>query len=190
MRKLIISELSTLDGVMEAPGGEPNFIYTGWSIDYVNDEYIAHNLAGLDEAGALLFGRKTFESFEEAFSVVDEANPFSVKMAALDKYVVSQTLAETRWAGTTMISSEIVERVKALKAQDGKPILVNGSRELVQLLLQHDLVDEIQLLIHPVILGVGERIYTQIGERKKLELLDVKRFDTGIVVLRYRVINS
>lgn len=187
MRKIIVSELMTLDGVMEAPGGEPGFKYTGWSIDYVDQDYVNFNLTGLDEVGALLLGRVTYESFEGAFSQPDPENPFSVKMGALDKYVVSGTLQQVKWNQTQIISSDVVEQIRGLKAQSGKPILVNGSRELVQLLLQNDLVDEIRLLVHPTVLGTGRQLFTNIGERKKLTLLDVKRFDSGIVVLSYEV---
>ncbi len=190
MRKIIISELVTLDGVVEALGGEPGFKYTGWSADYVDQDYIQHNLSALDEVGALLLGRITYESFEGAFAELDPNNPFAMKMYELDKYVVSGTLQQVRWHKASIIDSNIVASIQQLKSQPGLPILVNGSRTLVQLLFQHDLVDELRLLVHPTILGTGKTLISEIGDRKKLVLKNVNPFASGIVALRYDVIHN
>jgi dihydrofolate reductase len=177
----------TLDGVMEAPGGEPGYKYSGWSIDYVDEEYVDFNLAVLDEVDTLLLGRVTYESFEAAFAQPDVNNPFSLKMFEMEKYVVSRSLQQTNWNKSYIVSHDIENTIRSLKANEGKAILVNGSGMLVPFLLQHNLVDEIQLLLHPTIMGTGRPLFSDFGERKKLECIDVQRFGSGIVALRYRV---
>jgi len=187
MRKIILSELITLDGVLEAPGGEPGFKYTGWSGEYFNEEYLQFKLGEIFEAGALLLGRITYEGFAEAWPGRNDEMGFADRMNSLPKYVVSTTLDQAEWNNSTLIKTNVVETIRQLKSQPGSDILVVGSGTLARTLMQHDLIDEYRLMVHPTILGIGRQLYTDTGERKNLRLLETRVFNTGIVVLIYQV---
>ena len=197
MRKLIVSEFVTLDGVMEAPEDWSVFEY--WTEDigrFKDDELFA--------SGALLLGRVTYEIFaqawptltdEENWRLVKEAggepgekaegNPFSDRMNSIPKYVVSTSLSEVSWNNTTLLRENIPEEVSLLKQQRGKDILVYGSAELANSLFQHGLVDEFRLLVFPVIIGKGKRLFKE-GVRKAMVLWEVKKYTSGVLLLRYR----
>jgi dihydrofolate reductase len=185
MRKIILSPLITLDGVVEAPGGEPNFKYTGWSGEYFDDEYLHFSLKQTMDAEALLIGRHTYEGFAASWPNIQDKEGFGDKMNSMQKYVVSTTLQNPTWNNTTVISKNVVDEIRKLKSESGGDLLVNGSGTLAQTLLQHDLVDEYRFMLHPTILGIGNGLYRNVGERKKLKLADTKVFRSGIVVLIY-----
>ncbi|PSL44735.1 dihydrofolate reductase [Chitinophaga niastensis] len=186
MGKLILSEFITIDGVIEAPGGEPGFKYTGWSAEYFNDEYLQFKLDELSKAGSLLLGRKTYEGFAAAWPSRTDEMGFADKMNSLPKFVVSTTLDKSDWNNSILIKENIIEEIVKLKIQSEQDIMIFGSGTLIQTLLQHDLIDEYRLMIHPTIMGTGNRLYSNIGGRKKLQLIDTKIFNTGTVVLIYQ----
>jgi dihydrofolate reductase len=184
MRELIVTEFVTLDGVMEAPGGEPGHPHTGWVFDFVGDEQMAFKLQELLEAEIHLLGRVTYESFAGAWP--ERTGPMAEKMNSMPKYVVTTTLDELEWNNSTPIKGDVAGEVTKLKQHDGGPILVAGSRTVVQTLIEHDLVDEYRLMVFPVVLGSGERLFGESPHKTTLELVDTKTFETGVQVHTYR----
>ena len=195
MRKIVVSEFISLDGVIQAPGGadedtEGGFAHGGWTIPYWHDDIGAHFFAAMSQTGALLLGRKTWQGHAGAFEPMPEGDPFGDVMKAMPKYVVSTTLTETSaWRNSTQIKSNVVEEVRALKAQDGKNIGIDGSSVLVHTLAQHDLVDEYSLLVHPIVLGGGKKLFAD-RARVNLRLLESRAFPSGVVLMRYAVDRS
>ena len=185
MRKLIITTFITLDGVVEAPGGEEGHPHTGWSAEFMSDEYLNYKLDELSNTGAILLGRKTYDQFAEAWPGREDEMGFSEKMNSLPKYVASTTLENPEWNNTTVIKDNIVEELLKLKEQDGNDIVVHGSGTLAQTLIQNDLVDEYRLMLHPVIVGGGSRLFENGLDKKKFKLREVKPFSTGTIVLEY-----
>jgi dihydrofolate reductase len=184
MRKLIVTEFVTLDGVMEAPGGEPSHPHTGWVFDFMGSEQQEFKLREVLEADAHLIGRVTYESFAGAWP--EREGEFADKMNSMPKYVVTTTLDELEWNNSTPIKGNVPEEVAKLKRQDGGPILVAGSRTLVHTLMEHDLVDEYRLMVFPVVLGSGDRLFPESPDKTPLELVDSKTFATGVQVNTYR----
>ncbi len=185
MGRIILSPLITLDGVVEAPGGEPGFKYTGWSGEYFTDEYLQLKLAEVLSVSALLLGRKTYEGFAEAWPQRTDDIGFADRMNSLPKHVVTTTLTSLAWNNSHIIRSDVPASIAALKKEQAGDILVVGSGTLVQTLLQHDLVDEFRLMLHPTMLGIGAGLYRNIGERKFLRLTGTSVLDSGIVILTY-----
>ena len=162
MRKLIVSEFVSLDGVMQAPGGKDEdrdggFEHGGWTWPYWHDDIGRSFGALMKEADAFLLGRRTYVTHAAAFEPMPAGDPFGDMMNAPRKYVVSRTLKEPTWRNTTIIRDDVIEAVRELKAQPGKNILTDGSSQLVHALLAHDLVDELHLLLYPLTLGGGKR---------------------------------
>jgi dihydrofolate reductase len=186
MRKLIVSEFVTLDGVMEAPGGEEGHPHTGWVFDFVSPEQERYKLDEVMDAEALLLGRVTYEGFAGAWP--ERGGPFADKMNGMSKYVVSTTLEDPSWNNTSVLRD--VRDVAGLKEQEGGSILVAGSRTLVHALMEHRLVDEYRLMIFPVVLGSGARLFPETPEKTALELSDTQAFDSGVVVHTYRPAES
>jgi dihydrofolate reductase len=184
MRKLIVTEFVTLDGVMEAPGGEPTHPHTGWVFDFISDEQQEFKLKETLEADAHLIGRVTYESFAGAWP--ERTGEFADKINSMPKYVVTTTLDELEWNNSTPIRGDVAAEVAKLKQQDGGPILVAGSRALVHTLMEHDLIDEYRLMVFPVVLGSGKRLFPESPDKTTLELVDTKTFDTGVQVHTYR----
>jgi dihydrofolate reductase len=184
MRKLIVTEFITLDGVMEAPGGEPTHPHSGWVFDFMSAEQEQFKLQEVLEADAHLIGRVTYESFAGAWP--ERAGEFADKMNSMPKYVVTTTLDELEWNNSAPIKGNVAEEVMTLKRQDGGPILVAGSRMLVHTLMEHDLIDEYRLMVFPVVLGSGRRLFPESPNKTTLELVDSKAFDTGVQVHTYR----
>ena len=197
MRQVIVSEFVTLDGVMEAPENWSVFEYWTKEIGQFKDEE-------LFASGALLLGRVTYEIFAQAWPTLTdeenrrlvkeaggepgekaEGNPFSDRMNSIPKYVVSTSLSEVSWNNTTLIRENIPEEVSHLKQQPGKDILIYGSAELANSLFQHGLVDEFRLLVFPVIIGKGKRLFKE-GVRKAMRLEGVKKYTSGVLLLRYQ----
>ena len=183
MRKLIVTEFVTLDGVMEAPGGEPGHPHSGWVFDFVGDEQMKYKFDEILEADVQLIGRVTYESFAGAWP--EREGPFAEKMNAMPKYVVTSR-DELEWDNSTPIHGDVAAEVTKLKEQDGGDILVAGSRTLVHTLMEHDLVDEYRLMVFPVVLGSGDRLFPDSPDKTTLELTDTKTFETGVQVNTYR----
>ena len=185
MRKLIVSEFVTLDGVMQAPGGKDEdldggFQYGGWTIPYWHDDIGGHFEALLKDVDALLLGRRTYVTHAEAF----EPNPSQDPFGDVKKYVVSKTLTKPIWRNTTIIRDNVIESIRALKAQPGKTIATDGSSQLVHAMLAHDLVDELHLLLYPLTLGSGKRVLPN-GVHTKFALTSTTPYPTGVVGLHY-----
>jgi dihydrofolate reductase len=180
MRKIVVSEFVTLDGVMEAPGGEPGHPHSGWVFDFIGEEQLQYKLQETLEAESLLIGRVTYESFVGAWP--ERSGEFADKMNAMPKHVVSTTLRNPEWHNSTVIGRDVVENITRLKQPEGGPILVAGSRTLVHTLMEHDLVDEYRLMIFPVLLGSGRRLFPETPTKTMLRLVDSRSFSTGVVV--------
>ena len=186
MRPLIVTEFVTLDGVMEAPGGEPGHPHSGWVMDFIGEEQLQYKLDETLEADAQLIGRVTYESFAGAWP--QREGPFAEKMNSMPKYVVTSTLGDEQleWNNSKAIGGPVAEEVGKLKRSEGGPVLVAGSRTLVQTLLAEDLVDELRLMVFPVLLGSGDKLFPESPEKKPLELVDTRTFSTGVQVNVYR----
>ena len=167
MRKLIIAEFITLDGVIQAPGGaeedtDGGFRYGGWTQAYWDDAIGAHFFQAMTEADAMLLGRKTWQGHGAAFDPMPVGDPFGDVLNGVQKYVVSTTLqSATLWRNSTIIRENVVEAVRQLKAQPGKNILLDGSSVLAHTLIENDLVDEYGLHVYPLVLGTGKRLFPE-----------------------------
>jgi dihydrofolate reductase len=189
MRKLIVSEFITLDGVIQAPGGENEdrdggFSHGGWTMPYWHDDIGARFGAFMKDVDAFLLGRRTYVTHAEAFEPMPAGDLFGDMMNAPAKYVVSKTLETPIWRNTTIIRDDVVNAVRALKAGPGKTILTDGSSELVHTLLANDLVDELHLLLYPLAVGGGKRLFPE-GVHTKFTLKEASPFPTGVVDLHY-----
>jgi len=189
MRKLIVSEFITLDGVVQAPGGadedrDGGFEHGGWTMPYWHDDIGKSFGALMQDTDAFLLGRRTYVTHAQAFEPMPAGDFFGDMMNAPAKYVVSKTLEKPIWRNTTVIRENVVEAVRQLKAQPGKNILVDGSTQLVPVLLEHELVDELHLLVYPLTLGGGKGIFPA-GALRKFKLLEAKPFPSGVVSLHY-----
>lgn len=189
MRKLIVSEFMTLDGVIQAPGGKDEdrdggFEHGGWTWPYWHDD-IGNSFAALmQDTDAFLLGRRTYVTHAEAFEPMPAGDMFGDLMNAPKKYVVSRTLKEATWRNTTIIRDNVIESVRELKAQPGKNILTDGSSQLVHALMAHDLVDELHLLLYPLTLGGGKRLLPE-GVYATFSLVSAIPYPTGVVGLHY-----
>ena len=179
-----MSEFLTLDGVMEAPGGEPGHPHSGWVFDFMSAEQERYKLDEVLEGESLLLGRVTYEGFAAAWP--ERGGEFADKMNSMPKYVVSTTLRDLPWNNSTLLGGEVPEKVAELRRRDAGPILVAGSRTLVHTLLAHGLVDELRLMIFPVLLGSGRRLFPESPDKTVLELADTRPFESGVVVQTYR----
>jgi len=185
MRKVIVSEFVSLDGVVEGPGGgEPEYKHEGWTFDIDPDPAMyEYKLEELMESGALLLGRVTYEGFAAAWPERDDEAGFAKKFNSMPKYVASTTLKDPLWNNSHVLQGEVAEAVAALKEQDGGPLLVNGSPTLLKALYEADLVDEYRLMVFPVILGSGKRLFPDDARAKrKLILTDTRAYANGIVL--------
>ncbi|EFH81149.1 dihydrofolate reductase family protein [Ktedonobacter racemifer] len=176
MRKLVIGEFLSLDGVMEAP--------EKWTFPYFNEEVGAHLGSSMATSDALLLGRVTYEAFASTFS--PQTGGEADTMNHLQKYVVSTTLKTADWNHSTLLQGNIAEAITALKQQPGKNIVVSGSGRLVQSLMQFGLVDEYSLLVYPIILGAGRRLFSDGLNTSSLRLIEARPFSNGVVLLRYQ----
>ena len=190
MRKVIVSEFVSLDGVIQAPGGaeedtEGGFTQGGWTGPFWHDDIGAHFFEEMSHSDALLLGRKTWQIHGGAFEPMPAGDSFGDLMNSRPKYVVSTTLTTaSAWRNSTLISSNVVEEIRALKAQPGKNILIDGSSVLVHTLAEHDLIDEYSLWVYPVVLGSGKELFAQ-GRRVNLRLLESRPLPSGVVLMHY-----
>ena len=190
MRRVVVVEYVSVDGVIQAPGHagedpEGGFEHGGWTGPFMAEhrKYLSEEFQA---AGAFLLGRLTYEIFAEYWpTVTDEEDDIARALNSLPKYVASTTLNEAEWDGTTLIKSDVAEEVARLKEQPGKDILVVGSCGLAQTLMHHDLVDEYRLWLHPVVLGSGKRLFREGGPTTTLRLVDTKTTSSGLVILTY-----
>ena len=190
MRKLIVSEFVSLDGVMQAPGGKDEdrdggFEHGGWTIPYWHDDIGAAFGGLMQGVDAFLLGRRTYVTHAEAFEPLPPGNLFGDLMNAPKKYVVSKTLTQPIWRNTTVIRDNVVASIRALKAEPGGTILTDGSSQLVHAMIEHDLVDELHLLVYPLTLGSGKRALPA-GVHATFELASATPYPTGVVGLHYR----
>ena len=186
MRKVIVSEFITLDGVIEDPGGGEKSPYGGWSFQFWSGDAGKYKLDEIFASDALLLGRVTYQGFAAAWPVRKDESGFADRMNSLPKYVVSTTLKETTWNNSRIIKDNVAEEISRLKQQDGKEIMVGGSGQLVRFLMQHSLVDEYRLMVHPIVLGGGKRLFDDKTNLSVLQLIEAKTFPSGIVLLSYR----
>ncbi len=184
MRKLIVTEFMSLDGVMEAPGGEPGYVHSGWVGDFFSDELGAYKQDEQLATDILLLGRRTYESFYGAWP--DRQGPFADKINRMPKYVASTTLTTLGWDTASLLKGSITEAVAELKHQDGGPILLPGSRTLVHSLLDAGLVDELNLQVFPLLLGSGMRLFPETTGKTALELASSKALTNGVLLQTYK----
>jgi dihydrofolate reductase len=184
MGKVVVTEFVSLDGVMEAPGGEPGYKHTGWVAKFLDEGQFKYKFDEVMEHDALLLGRKTYESFADGWS--PREGEFADKMNSMPKYVASTTLKEAQWKNSTVLSGDAMAEVAKLKAELTGDILVAGSRTLVNALKRHGLVDEYRLMVFPVILGSGMRLFDDAEDAAPLERVGILPLDNGAVVLTYR----
>lgn len=191
MRDIIVHEFITLDGVIQAPGApdedtDGGFQFGGWTLPYWHDDIGAHFDQAFRNADAFLLGRKTWQGHGAAFDPMPADDPFGGPMNAIQKYVVSTTLKETSlWRNSTIISNNVVEQIRKLKAQPGKNILIDGSSVLIHTLAENDLIDEYTMHVYPVTVGGGKRLFPD-GKRIALEIVEATPIPTGVVYMRYR----
>jgi dihydrofolate reductase len=176
VRKIIVSTYVSLDGVIEAP--------EKWSLKFWNDEHAKYAHDQLFASDALLMERKVYEDF--AASWPSRRNEFADRMNGLPKHVVSTTLEEAEWNNSTIIKENVAEEVSRLKEQPGQDILMYGSADLMHKLMEHDLIDEYRIWVHPVVLGSGKRLFRDESETKILRLVDTTTFSSGVVLLSYQ----
>lgn len=175
MRKVVVTEFVSLDGVMEEPA---------WTMPFFNEEYARFKLEELRAADAHLLGRRTYEGFAAAWPGRTDEQGFADRMNNLPKYVVSTTLRELAWNNSHLLRGDLATEITRLKQQPGQDILVAGSAQLVQTLMRLDLVDEYRLMVFPVVLGQGKRLF-QDGSTATLKLMNTQTFSTGVMVLTY-----
>jgi dihydrofolate reductase len=191
MRKIIVAEFITLDGVIQAPGGadedtDGGFVHGGWTMPYWHDDIGTHFFQAMTQADALLLGRKTWQIHGGAFEPMPAGDPFGDVMNGIRKYVISTTLESAAgWRNSTLINGNVVAEVRKLKEQPGKNILIDGSSVLIHTLAENNLVDEYSLHVYPLVLGSGKRLFPE-GKRINLELIESKALPTGIVFQRYQ----
>jgi dihydrofolate reductase len=184
MGRIVVTEFVSLDGVMEAPGGGEDFKHAGWTFEISRgEEGDKFKLDETIESEALLLGRKTYEGFAAAWP--SREGEFADKFNTMPKYVVSSTLDAAEWNNSTVLDGDVVEEVSNLKQELGGDIVVHGSAQLVQTLVEHNLVDELRLMVFPVVLGGGKRLFGDTSDKKRLRLAESKTVGDGVTILVY-----
>jgi dihydrofolate reductase len=184
MARIVVTEFVSLDGVMEAPGGGEGFKHDGWTFEIDRGE--EGNKFKLDEAfeaDALLLGRRTYEGFAAAWPSRD--GDFADKFNGMPKYVVSSTLEDPEWNNSTVLGGDPAEAVRKLREEQEGMIAVHGSAQLAQALIENDLVDELRVMVFPVVLGTGKRLFGEMSDKKALRLTDSKIVGDGVAILVY-----
>jgi dihydrofolate reductase len=186
MGKIVVTEFVSLDGVIEAPGGGEDYKHAGWTFEIDRgEEGDKFKLDELVEAEAQLLGRVTYEGFAAAWPTMEDGAGFAEKMNGMPKYVVSSTLEEASWSNSTIRRGDLADEVAKLHREIDGVILVAGSAQLVQGLLEHDLVDELRLMVFPVLLGEGKRLFGDVTAKKPFNLVDSKTLGAGVALLTY-----
>ena len=185
MGRIVVTEFVSLDGVMEAPGGGEDYKHAGWTFEIDRGE--EGNKFKLDEtlgAEALLLGRRTYEGFAAAWP--SREGEFADKFNGMPKYVVSSTLENPEWNNSTVLKGDLVEEVSRLRDTAAGDVYVQGSAQLVQALVEHDLVDELRLMVFPVVLGSGKRLFDGTSDKKRLRLAESRTVGDGVTILIYQ----
>ena len=185
MGRLIITEFLSLDGVMEDPGGAEGFKHGGWSFKFNDPEGMQFKLDETLGSDALLLGRVTYEGFAAAWPGRTDDVGFAEKMNAMPKYVVSSTLTDPAWGPATILSGDLVRSAQRVKDEVDGTIAVHGSATLAQGLLAAGLADELRLMVHPIVLGSGRRLFTDAADAMTLSLIDSRKLGSGSVILTY-----
>jgi dihydrofolate reductase len=184
MGRIVVTEYVSLDGVMEAPGGGEDYRHAGWTFEIDRGEQ--GDQFKLDEAldaEALLLGRRTYEGFAAAWPSME--GEFADKFNSMPKYVVSASLRDPEWNNSTVLKGDVVQEVSTLRHEVDGDLVVHGSAQLVQTLLEHGLVDELRLMVFPVVLGTGKRLFGDTSNKKRLRLADSKMVGDGVAILVY-----
>jgi dihydrofolate reductase len=176
--RLVATEYLSLDGVFEEPGH--------WSGPYFGEEAGQFKWAELQASDAQLLGRKTYQGFAAAWPKMPDTGEFGEKMNSMTKYVVSSTLDKVDWSGSELIRGNVADEVRKLKEQRGRDLLLAGSAQLFNALMQDDLIDVYRFMLHPIVLGKGKRLFAGGDHELILDLTETQRFSTGIVILEYR----
>ena len=185
MGRIVVTEFVSLDGVMEDPGGAEDYKYGGWTFEIERgDEGNKFKLDETEEAEALLLGRVTYEGFAEAWP--SRTGGFADKFNNMPKYVVSSTLRDPEWNNTTVLSGDLADEVSKVRESANGDVYVHGSAQLAQALLDRDLVDELHLMVFPVVLGAGKRLFGDTASKKPLRLVDSRIVGDGVAILIYR----
>ena len=175
--RLVATEYVSLDGVFEEPGQ--------WSFPFFNEEAGQFKWSELQASDALLLGRKTYEGFAAAWPSMPDTGEFGEKMNAMPKYVVSSTIDRVEWTGSKLIKGNVVEEIRALKKKPGQDLLLSGSDQLFSALMKEGLIDLYRLMLHPIVLGKGKRLFAAGGGETILDLVATRTFSSGIVILEY-----
>jgi dihydrofolate reductase len=183
MGRIVVTEFVSLDGVMEDPGGAEGYKHGGWTFEISRGEGDKFKLDEALDTEALLLGRRTYDGFAAAWP--SRKGEFADKFNNMPKYVVSSTLKEPEWNNSTVLGGDLAEEVKKLRESSDGNILVHGSAQLVQALIENDLLDELRLMVFPVVLGSGKRLFNATSAKKPLQLADSKIVGDGIAILTY-----
>jgi dihydrofolate reductase len=182
--RIVVTEFVSLDGVMEDPGGSESFKHGGWSFAFSRgDEGDKFKLDETRASDALLLGRVTYEGFADAWP--SREGEFADKFNSMPKYVLSSTLQDPEWSNSTVLKGDLAEEVAKLKREHDGDIVVHGSAQLAQTLIEDDLVDELRLMVFPVVLGSGKRLFGDTSDKKSLQLVDSKVVGDGVTILTY-----
>ena len=191
MRKVIVTEFLSLDGVMQAPGDPDEdrsggFPHGGWQMRYFDDVFAEMAFESMKETGGFLFGRRTYEIMAAFWPSQPDDDPFAATLSGLPKYVASTTLSEPLdWRNSTLLHGDVAKAVAELKQQPGGNLVVLGSGELVETLMENDLVDQFALSINPIVVGSGKRLFRDGSPKRPLKLVDSKTSSTGVVIATY-----
>jgi dihydrofolate reductase len=187
MRSVRVYDLMTLDGVIQAPHPNEEFEHAGWAVPYQDEVMLENATQGMGGDGALLLGRRTYESMAAAWPNAPKDNPFTAVMNNYKKYVASRTLSgPLQWQNSELLDGDARDAVAALKEQDGPDLVVLGSGKLIGSLMDASLIDELVLPIHPLVLGSGQRLFPDDAPPAKLQLVDAKPTTTGVIITTYR----
>ncbi|AWS44071.1 dihydrofolate reductase family protein [Streptosporangium sp. 'caverna'] len=190
MRKLMVTTFVSVDGVMQAPGGgdedrDGGFEHGGWAVPHIDQRFIQLMAALTSRADALLLGRRTYDIFAASWPLAEADDPIGAKLNGVRKYVASRTLDTVSWQNSTLLTGDVTEAVGRLKQGVGGEIQVHGSGELIQTLVKHDLVDEFHLLVFPVLIGSGKRLFAGGTVPSGLKLVGTTALSTGVLVSTY-----
>ncbi|MFF2641038.1 dihydrofolate reductase family protein [Streptomyces niveus] len=190
MRKLMVTTFVSLDGVMQGPGGsdedrDGGFEHGGWSVPHFGPDLIQRMTDLVQRADALLVGRKTYDIFASTWPLAEADDPIGSKMNSVRKYVASRTLDAVSWQNSTLLTGDVAEAVVRLKQEGDGEIQVHGSGDLIQTLIAHDLVDEFHVLVFPVLVGSGKRLFGRGTVPAGLKLVDTARSGSGVVISTY-----
>ena len=189
MGRIVATEYVSLDGVVQAPGGHEDFEHAGWTFEVDRgEEFERFKLDETLDSEALLLGRVTYEIFAASWPSME--GEVADKLNAMPKYVVSSTLEKGEWNNSTVLGGDVVGEVSRLRQKLDGEIVVHGSPKLAQTLLEHDLIDELRMMVFPVVLGRGKRLFGETSDKKRLRLTDSKTVGDGIAILTYEPVRA